>query len=198
MSIVTAADFLRNVNNYCPGEDSVIAVAGGSGSGKSYIAREIVKIIGGRVISLDDYIIPEKIVSGGNWDLPDVYDLGMARRTLGALSRGENFDKPIYDFEQGIIGGYETVSPGKPIVFEGLHTIGDYFEKFIDFGIFVGAGEKIRLNRRLSRDVAERGQGVEEIKARWNGTVEPTFREHIASQAYDADLVVINNDPLAQ
>jgi uridine kinase len=196
MNIVTAADFLRNVNDYCPQSDVVISVAGGSGSGKSFIARKIVNVLGGRAISLDDYIIPEEIIPGANWDLPEVYDMGMARRTLAALDRGESFDKPVYDFEEGVIGEYETVFPGQPIVLEGLHALDEYFRDFIDFGIFVGAGEETRLARRLNRDVAERGKSIEEVRERWQNTVEPTFRKYVVKQAYDADLVVINSDSL--
>lgn len=184
-------DFLKG--DFILDDVRVVGVAGGSGSGKSYVAGRIADKIGARVLVVDDYIVPKEITKGGNWDLPKCWDLDLLNENLSDFSFGRSFEKPVYDFRTGKIGRYETFESGGVIVVEGLYALHNSIIEHIDFSIFVDSPKDVRLGRVVKRDFLDRsGYDEAKITQRWNESVQPTFLKHVESQKIGADLVLTN------
>ena len=193
MNIVGLNRFLTSVDEFVPSDARVVGIAGGSGSGKSYVARLVAEGVGARMISVDDYIIPEKITKDSNWDLPECWDLDLLDMNLRDFLSGRDFEKPVYSFKSGLIDRYEDFESGGRVVVEGLYALCDLIAGRVDFSIFVDSSEDIRLARVVKRDTMERNKYDEaKIVERWNRTIQPAFLEYVESQRDGADLVLLN------
>ncbi len=196
---ITAKELLENLNTYIKVDKKpfIIGVAGGSGSGKSFIARKICEKIKDCVlISMDDYIIPEKILSSSNWDLPDNWDLDKIRKNIFDLHSGKKIEKPVYDFSAHLISSQETVKPCRVIIIEGIYALHSIFQDFLDFRIFIDASENVRLERRIKRDIAKRGKTEKSVREKWRESVQPVYVEKVVLQKQVADVVVLNEKKL--
>ena len=183
-------DFLKNIKEHISKDVKTIGIAGGSGSGKTFVAKKISEALGLRMISLDDYIIPEKIKSSDNWELPEIWDLKLVRENLEALSRGESFAKPCYSFITGEIGYFEDISSDDSYVLEGLYALDDSLADLTDLKIFVDVDENVRLIRRISRDQKTRSENSEQIIYRWENTIQLTFLKYVEPQKERANFVL--------
>ena len=184
-------DFLEG--DFIPEDARVICVAGGSGSGKSFVAKQIAEKIGAKTLTMDDYIIPREITGNSNWDLPRCWDLKLLDTNLRDFLEGKKFEKPIYDFKEGVISEYETVESGDKFIIEGLYALHNLIIPHVDFCIFVESPEDVRLARVVKRDFLERsGYNEEKITKRWNETIQPAFLEYVEPQKGKADLVLLN------
>lgn len=193
MKFVEVDDFLDNVKSYVPKKIKIMGICGGSGSGKSFIAGKLSKILGARVIGLDDYFIPRVADSSANFELPKMIDLPLIKNNLTQIKMGKAFEKPIYDFKTQKIFSYEEVGPSKLFIFEGLHAFHRSIIRFLDFKIFVESSERIRFERRIERDILERNTEEKKIIERWKKTVEPSYKKIIEPYKLKADLIVVNN-----
>jgi uridine kinase len=167
-------------------------IAGGSASGKTWIAREIAEKFGALLISMDDYYFGEDGVKDGNFDSPDAIDLELLKKNIEGLRGGKDVEKPVYDFSTHNGKGYEKVSPADVIIIEGLFAMNAAFDTVSDMKMFVDASEDIRLLRRLERDMSERGRTKESIIEQWEETVEPMYQIHVLPQKGNADLIILN------
>jgi len=190
---VDLKSFLEDINSYIPDDAKIICVAGGSGSGKSFIAKKIAEKIGARVLAIDDYIIPEKITKDNNWDLPECWNLNLLDANLRDFLIGKEFRKPVYDFKKGIISKYETFESGGKLVMEGLHALHNSIIEHMNFSIFIESPESVRLARIVKRNLLERNHSDEaKIVKRWNEVVQPTFENLVLPQKEKADLIILN------
>ncbi len=179
--------------DFIPKDVIVICVAGGSGSGKSFVAERIADKVGARVLAMDDYILPNKITRDSNWDLPECWDLDLLNANLKSFLDGRGFKKPVYDFRNGGISKYEVFEAGGRIVVEGLHSLHDLVFSYSDFSVFVESPESVRLARVVKRDFSERGGYNESrIKERWNNTIQSAFLKYVDSQKWKVDFIVLN------
>lgn len=188
------SEFIEHIDKYLKitKKPFVIAVSGGSGSGKTFIAKLIAEKLDGKVFSMDDYIRAEHIQSNNNWDVPEAWDLKLVKEHLIQLKNGKEIDKPVYDFmnsKRNNIVKFKT----EIIVIEGNFALIDDFKNMVDLKIFVDASEEIRLNRRLERDSIKRGQTKEKIFEMWKNYIQPMYLEHIEPQKKEADLIIENN-----
>ncbi len=189
-------EFIQKITKYISPDNFpyVVAVAGSSGSGKTFIAKEIAKQIpDSKFLSMDDYIIEEKIKSNENWDLPENWNIELLKKHLIKIHKNNVIEKPIYNFSSHQEEGKEKFAPSKVIIIEGIYAFYDSLSEFIDLKIFVDADEKIRLKRRIARDIKERGRIKEKVLQKWNATVEPTYLKFVKPQMSKADYIVINN-----
>jgi len=189
-------DFLKEINSYIEKDKEffIIGIAGGSGSGKSFLADKIKEKLSESVaLNMDDYIIPEKVSSLDNWDLPEIWNLDLFRKHLLELKKGNVIEKPVYNFVEHQIKICEKFKSGRVIIVEGLYALHEKIVDLIDLKIFVDADEDVRLNRRIKRDATLRGRTKEEVLKKWNETVEPTYRKMILPEKDKADIVVVNN-----
>lgn len=180
----------------------VIAIVGGSGSGKSYLSAILKEHYGDRakILSYDSYYKRHDELSLEerarlNYDDPSSLDEELFLAHLAALKEGKDIYVPQYDF--AIHNRKDEMthfqSPDVLIV-EGIMVLTiPHPEQYIDFSIFVDAKEETRFARRLSRDIIERGRSKESVLAQWNASVKPMHDEHVEPEKLLADYVLENN-----
>ncbi len=178
----------------------VIGVAGGSGSGKSTVTREVLASIGpemAAVVMQDDYYLDQTHLSPDerrktNYDHPDAFDWPLMMQHVQALRRGEPIEMPEYDFAQHNRSSTTiTVKPAPVIVVEGLFALYDAdLRKMMSLKIFVDTAPDVRFIRRLQRDIAERGRSTESVIAQYLETVRPMHKQFIEPTKRRADVIL--------
>jgi uridine kinase len=177
----------------------LIGVAGGTGSGKSTIARALVDRIGGCVIDADSYYVDRSAVPAAerrlcNYDEPAAIDDSLLIEHLTRLARGEAVARPVYSFATHTRVGVTPVLPAKVIVVEGLFTL--WWEKLralLNLKVFVDAPADLRLARRLKRDLMERGRTVDQVLQQYLLAVRPMHDRYVEPSRVHADWVVLND-----
>jgi uridine kinase len=186
--------------------ERVIGIAGGSCSGKSSIAARVAEMMKDRVavvLGLDSYYrdlssLPPTERKKCNFDAPEALDIDLAVRHLRALAAGRDVLVPVYRFEDHTRAPesewirLDAGGEGKgAIVVEGLFTLHyPQLRAMIDLAIFVDAGHDTCLERRLKRDVAERGRAPAEVVEQYEKTVRPMFERFVVTQRELADMTV--------
>jgi uridine kinase len=177
-----------------------LGVAGGSGSGKSTVAREILRSVGPERISFlaqDSYY--KDVHWGGevqllrhNFDHPDALDTELLAEHVEALKQGRAVDVPVYDFvRHRRRPESRRVEPRPVILVEGiLLFVEPRLRGALDFKIFVDTDSDVRLLRRIQRDMAERGRTVEDILRQYLETVRPMHLEFVEPAKRWADVIV--------
>ena len=178
----------------------VIGVAGGSGSGKSTVARNVAAALGEAsvaFIDMDAYYLDyshlefeerKKI----NWDHPNAFDWELLVSQLTRLGSGHSVDKPVYDFHtHARAEARVTIPPTDVIVIDGILLFVDSrVRDLCDVKVFVDADADIRLIRRIKRDMAKRGRPLAEILEQYQSTVQPMHLEFVEPSKRYADVIV--------
>jgi uridine kinase len=177
-----------------------IAVAGGTGSGKTTAANAIVERVGAHHIAYlphDAYYRDRKDVKPGpdgavNFDHPDALDTPLMIQHLRQLQAWQLIDVPIYDFTQDRrISRTEQVEPHPIILVEGILILAEpELRKLFDIKIFVDADADIRFIRRLKRDITERGRSPESVINQYLTTVRPMHLEFVEPSKRYADVII--------
>lgn len=185
----------------------VIGVAGGSGSGKSTVTRQVLASIGPDMASVlyqDDYYLDQTHMSPEerrktNYDHPQAFDWPLMMQHLQALRRSEPIEMPSYDFTAHNRASQTiTVKPAPVIVVEGLFALYDAdLRKMMSLKIFVDTAADVRFIRRLQRDMAERGRSSESVIQQYLDTVRPMHKQFIEPTKRHADVILPHgaNDP---
>jgi len=178
----------------------VIGVAGGSGSGKSTVTREVLASIGPAMTAVliqDDYYcdqthMPRDERRKTNYDHPDAFDWPLMVQHVQALRRGEAIEMPTYDFTQDNRASKTvTVQSAPVIVIEGLFALFDAeLRKMMSLKIFVDTAADVRFIRRLQRDMAERGRSTESVISQYLETVRPMHKQFIEPTKRHADVIL--------
>lgn len=174
----------------------VIAVAGGSCSGKTTLVEKVRSTIGENsctIVYQDDYYRPNLgnpvLV---NFDHPDTLDFELMSEHIGLLKRGQSIETPSYDFTtHSRIPETKTLDP-KPLIFvEGILVLNSAeVRAWVDYGVFVGCDEDVRYARRSQRDITERGRTPEDIKRQFFTQVAPMHTEFVEPSREHADLII--------
>jgi len=178
----------------------IIGIAGGSGSGKSTVARRIADALTPAkvaFIDMDAYYKHRSDLSieerrKVNWDHPDAFDLDLLSAHLMALADGKAIDKPVYDFVTHLRAD-ETVhiEAADVIVVDGiLLFVDERVRSRCDVKVFVDADADVRLIRRIRRDMAKRGRPLEEILEQYLTTVQPMHLQFVEPSKRYADIIV--------
>ena len=173
----------------------LIAIAGGSGSGKSWLARKL-SDADVTTICIDRFYLDRPHLSSTrraacNYDHPRAIDWNLLRQTLEHARRGTRVEIPVYSFEQHLRTGVARETPGRMIILEGLWALRNRaIAPLIDLGIFVDADSKLRLERRLTRDVKERGRSRSSVLRQFREQVEPMHKRFVEPQRRRADLIL--------
>lgn len=179
-------------------EVKIIGITGGSGSGKSTIARKIAEIIPDFVFIPQDnyyrsaeYINNEKITAY-NFDHPDAFDSDLFYNHLQALKKGKSIQMPQYDFvNHKRKDVFVEVQPRPLVVIEGLMILTNpVVRELIDLKLYVDTPDDIRFIRRLQRDVKERGRTVESVISQYLEVVRPGHYAFIEPTRIYADLII--------
>jgi uridine kinase len=178
----------------------VLGVAGGTGSGKTSVARAILGAIGRdrlAFLTQDSYYRDvawesEQQLLAYNFDHPAAIDTPLLVAHLRALRAGRAVDVPIYDFKRHRRTS-ETVrvEPRAVVLVEGiLLYVEPELRSLLDFKIYVDTDPDVRLVRRLHRDLAERGRTMEDVLRQYLGTVRPMHLEFVEPSKRWADVIV--------
>ncbi len=178
----------------------LIGIAGGSGSGKTLVARNIVRELGSDkvvIIDQDSYYkdleqIPFLDREARNFDHPDAFDNDLLKAHLAELLVGNPVDQPVYDYAQHRRSD-ETrrISDHHIVVLEGILIFGDpELRALMDIKLFVDADPDVRLMRRLRRDIVERGRSVDSILRQYDESVRPMHLQFVEPSKRFADVII--------
>lgn len=186
----------------------VIGVCGGSGSGKTTFCRQLVKYLGTEHvlhISQDSYYkdlshLPFEQREKINFDHPDIIEFPLLVSHLDELSLGKNVTLPLYDFSKHSRHmGNQFASPKPIVVLEGVLLFSDLdTEKRMNHKVFIETSEKVRFERRLKRDVRERGRTPESVHCQFKSTVEPMHNIFVEPGKSKADQVISGEQSFEQ
>lgn len=178
----------------------IIGVAGGSGSGKTTVVREIIRNIGSSqvtVIHHDSYYRDVTHLSFEdrtriNYDHPDSLETALLVAHLHMLRAGQSVEVPVYDFAQhNRSAEVEQAEPRKVIIVDGLLVLWDAeLRKMMDIKVFVDTDADLRFIRRLKRDIQERGRSAESVIDQYTATVRPMHLEFIEPSKRYADIIL--------
>ena len=182
------------------GAHIVIGVAGGTGSGKTTVAQEIVKRVGPdrlTYIQHDSYYrdwgdLPRAERDRVNFDHPDSLETELLIEHLKQLRQGRAIDLPVYDFRtHSRTPETRRIEPKPVILLEGILLFADKaLRDLIDVKIFVDTDPDIRFIRRLKRDLAERGRTMASVVEQYLATVRPMHMEFVEPSKRHADLII--------
>jgi uridine kinase len=177
-----------------------LGVAGGTGSGKTTVANEILEAVGPERIAFlaqDSYYKDiewqsEAQLLRHNFDHPDSLDLDLMSDHVEALKNGNAAEIPVYDFVRHRRQLETRRVESRPVLLvEGiLLFIDPRMRSLLDFKIFVDTDSDVRLLRRLRRDIAERGRTVDDILRQYLETVRPMHLEFVEPSKRYADVIV--------
>ncbi len=178
----------------------VIGIAGGSGSGKSTVARKVAETLrraSVAFVDMDAYYknfahLPSAERRRVNWDHPDAFDFDLFIGHLQRLARGEPVDKPVYDFAEHVRAPYTVaVAPADVVVVDGILLFVDArVRELCDVKVYVDADADVRVIRRLRRDMGQRGRPFEEILEQYLTTVRPMHQQFVEPSKRHADVIV--------
>ena len=177
-----------------------LAVAGGSGSGKTTVARVILDRIGQEKISYiphDSYYrelgeLPREQRALINFDHPDSLDSELFIEHIKMLQNGQTIHMPVYDFSTHTRTDEVVVVPAHPVILvEGILIFADErLRELFDVRIFVDTDDDVRLIRRLQRDVRERNRSYETVINQWMSTVRPMHQKFVEPSKRYAHVII--------
>jgi uridine kinase len=181
------------------GAPFLVAIVGGSGSGKTWLAERLHSVLGSKAtrISLDDFYRDQSHLSEAdrallNFDDPDAIDWESLERVVLDLLAGRAAELPCYDFKTHCRECRVQRLEPKPIVLiEGLWLLHrSSLRQLFDLKIFIDCPTQTRLRRRIDRDVELRGRTRASVEKQFNETVDPMHRKFVAPQKRWADVVL--------
>lgn len=178
----------------------VIGIAGGSGSGKTTVAQEILQRVGPERIAYiqhDSYYkdltgLPPAQRAEVNFDHPNSLETELLITHVEQLKRKQTIEVPIYDFSNHS-RTVETfkVNPRGVIIVEGiLIFVEAALRDLFDVKLFVDTDADVRLIRRLQRDITERGRTAESVLKQYQSTVRPMHLEFVEPSKRYADVII--------
>jgi uridine kinase len=178
----------------------IVGIAGGTGSGKSTVARNVARALHAEsvaFIDMDAYYLnfahlPLAERRAINWDHPNAFDWELLIGQLERLAAGEPIDKPVYDFlSHTRTDRTVPVPPAAVVVIDGILLFSDArVRELCDVKVFVDADADIRLLRRIRRDMSKRGRPLEEILDQYVTTVQPMHLEFVEPTKRYADVIL--------
>ena len=182
------------------GRRILIGIAGGSGSGKTLVARTIVRELGTYrvvIIDQDSYYrnledIPLRDRDARNFDHPDAFDNELMKRHIRELLAGRPVAQPIYDYsEHRRLPETRQVGEHDVIVLEGILIFTDpELLQLMDIKMFIDADADIRFIRRLRRDLIERGRSADSIIRQYEESVRPMHLQFVEPSKRHADVII--------
>ena len=178
----------------------IIGIAGGTGSGKSTVARKVAEQLPGSSVAfleMDAYYRDFRHLTltqlhDVNWDHPDAFDVELMTAHLAALSRGEAVEMPVYEFATHSRGSRTVrIEPADVVVIDGILLLADAnVRELCDVKVFVDADADIRLIRRIRRDTMVRGRTLESVLVQYLTTVQPMHLQFVEPSKRYADVIV--------
>lgn len=178
----------------------IIGICGGTGSGKTTIARAIVEAVGEKKVVLveqDSYYrnlsdMPLDERHQANFDHPDSLDSDMLVNHILRLKQGLSAEMPLYDFKTHTRSDkIEIIEPKPVVIVEGILIFAEpRVLDLLDVRIYVDTPDDIRLMRRLKRDFTERGRSFERTLEQYERTIRPMHFEFVEPSKRHADIII--------
>ncbi len=178
----------------------IIGICGGTGSGKTTIARKIVKAVSAENVVLveqDSYYrnladMPLDRRRQANFDHPDAIDSDMLVNHLKRLKGDQSIEMPVYDFVSHTRKEKtKHIDPKPAVIVEGILIFAEpRILDLLDVKVFVDTPDDIRFIRRLQRDISERGRTAESVIAQYYATVRPMHFEFVEASKRNADIII--------
>jgi len=178
----------------------VIGIAGGTGSGKSTVAKVIIDRVGANHIALlphDAYYkdlanleLPQRVLI--NFDHPDSLETSLLIDHIKLLKNLQPIELPVYDFKTHTRTNITAhIDPQPVILVEGILILAEQgLRELFDVKIFVDTDPDIRFIRRLERDIAERGRTSSSVIQQYMSTVRPMHLEFVEPSKRYADVII--------
>ncbi len=178
----------------------IIGIAGGSGSGKTTVVKEITRRLSGKVVVIpqDSYYkdsshLPPEERQKINFDHPDAIDFKLLCRQINELRQGKTIEQPVYSYITCSRSKTETVTvePAEVIIVEGIlvFTCKELRDQ-MNIKLFVDADDDDRLMRIIIRDIEERGRTIATAMEHYTETVKPMHLQFIEPSKRYADIVI--------
>jgi len=174
----------------------IVVVAGGTASGKSTIVSRLVERTGAVHISHDRYYFDAPNPRGHDFDHPTALDTDRMVDDVTLLKSGRSAELPVYEFaSHSRTREFEVMEPAPLIVVEGILVLADpRVVALADLTVFVDAPETVRFERRLARDIAERGRTEDSVRAQYRETVKPNHDAFVEPSKRQASVVLDGTD----
>lgn len=178
----------------------VIGIAGGSGSGKTTVAENLIKMLPGEdviLIGQDNYYLdrsdlPLEERARINYDHPDAFDTKLLLEQLVMLRDGNSVQMPVYNYAiHARRPDTIPVKPAKVIILEGILVLYDKaLRQQMDIKIFVDAEADVRFIRRLQRDIEERGRSLNSVIDQYLNVVRKMHLGFVEPSKRHADIII--------
>jgi uridine kinase len=182
----------------------MIGIAGCSGSGKTTLARELANQLNATLFPLDLYYrdlsqFPLDQRDKRNFDHPDSLESDLFIEHIRSLAAGRTIQRPVYDFSthSRVAGAFEPVAPSGVVIVEGILAL-HYPElhPLYDFSVYVDAPNEVCLNRRIYRDMRERGRTEQSVRDQFEATARPMADLYVVPSQARATITVSGTESL--
>lgn len=178
----------------------ILGVAGGSGSGKTTVVREVVRLLGPDAVTViehdwyycDRSHVPPEEREGINYDHPDALESDLLVRHLAMLLDGREVDAPVYDFATHTRRS-ETrrVRPRRVLIVDGILVLAEpALRELMDIRVFVDTDADLRLHRRIERDLRDRGRTLDSVMRQYLETARPMHLEFVEPSKRHAHVII--------
>ncbi|MGO1545311.1 MAG: uridine kinase [Gulosibacter sp.] len=177
----------------------VVGIAGGSGSGKTALARSLAERFGedAALIFHDNYYCRRDELSwderaGINYDEPAAFETALLVEHLDRLIAGNAVDVPVYNYAEHNRSDETIRTESRPIILiEGVLVLHEEaLRSRFDLKLFVETDADVRILRRIKRDVLERGRTIESVESQYLATVKPMHERYVESSKTWADMII--------
>ena len=184
-------------------ESYIIGIAGGSASGKTSFIRDLkAPFIQNEIsiISQDNYYFPkekQELDENGiiNFDLPQSIDRDQFYNDMQDLIKGNSISCTEYTFNVSNENATTLITQPAPIIImEGLFVF--HYEEIRDLlnlRVYIDVRDSIKLERRINRDIKERGYPEDDVKYQWENHVVPSYKKYLRPYRDDAHIIITNN-----
>ena len=178
----------------------VLGIAGGTGSGKTTVARAIADQIGRDHVAYfehDCYYNDLSALSiedrrNVNFDHPDAFDTALLVEHVKTLTSGTSVEQPIYSYKKSLrLPETQLIRPAPLVIVEGILVLENApLRNLMDVKIFVDTDDDIRLLRRIKRDTKDRGRELESVLGQYESTVRPMHLAFVHPSRRHADVII--------